>query len=100
MRFDLSSVFRRFHAALTVISLAAAFAIPHTTPLVTELSAKDWPEWRGEGRRGIWFETGIFDRFPSEGLKPTWRMPAGGGYSGAAVANGPVFVTDFVSSQG
>ena len=28
---------------------------------VTGLSAKDWPQWRGAERRGVWTETGILE---------------------------------------
>ena len=59
------------------------------------VAAEDWPEWRGAGRRGVWNETGILERFPDEGLTFTWRVPIRGGYGGPAVANGRVFVTDF-----
>ena len=58
------------------------------------LAAEDWPEWRGAGRRGVWNETGILDKFPAGGLAATWRVPVGGGYAGPAVADGRVFVTD------
>lgn len=60
----------------------------------------DWPEWRGAGRRGVWNETGIVDRFSGQRLAVTWRAPIGSGYAGPAVAAGRVFVTDFRSSQG
>ena len=63
------------------------------------LPAADWPQWRGEGRRGVWSETGILEKFPSSGLAISWRMPIGAGYSGPAVSNGRVFVTEFVSEQ-
>ena len=26
------------------------------------LHADDWPQWRGEGRRGVWNETGILEK--------------------------------------
>ena len=63
-------------------------------------SAEDWPEWRGEGRRGVWSEDGIVDRFPEGGLTFAWRVPIGEGYAGPAVAGGRVFVTDFVRDSG
>ena len=59
------------------------------------LQAEDWPEWRGKGRAGVWTETGIIETFPAGGLKLKWRTLIGGGYSGPAVSNGLVFVTDF-----
>lgn len=62
--------------------------------------AKDWPEWRGEGRRGVWTETGIVERFPEDGLSYTWRTPIGSGYAGPAVADGRVFVADFLRESG
>ena len=63
--------------------------------LVTTLHADDWPEWRGAGRQAVWTEDGIVDRFPSDGLKVTWRTPIRGGFAGPVVADGRVFVTDF-----
>ena len=63
-------------------------------------SAEDWPEWRGRGRAGIWSESGILSTFPAAGLKINWRTPIRNGYSGPAVAQGRVFVTDFARQQG
>ena len=62
--------------------------------------ADDWPEWRGAGRRGIWEETGVLDRFPTQGLAVVWRKPLGKGYAGPSVAGGRVFVTDFRPGEG
>ena len=45
--------------------------------LVAPVLAADWPEWRGKGRRGVWAEDGILDKFPAEGLTPSWRTPVG-----------------------
>ena len=63
------------------------------------LRAEDWPELRGKGREAIWHETGILERFPTTGLKIRWRTPIKGGFSGPSVANGRVFVMDFVETQ-
>ena len=54
----------------------------------------DWPQWLGPKRDGVWREQGTIDRFPAEGPKVKWRVPVGGGYAGAAVAAGRVFVMD------
>jgi outer membrane protein assembly factor BamB len=62
--------------------------------------ADDWPEFRGAGRRGVWNDTGIVDRFPDGGLKVLWRAPVKAGYSGPAVARGRVFVTDWAPASG
>ena len=56
--------------------------------------ANDWPEWRGTGRVGVWAETGIVQELPAE-LKVTWRVPINSGFSGPAVVDGRVFITDW-----
>ena len=66
----------------------------------SSLRAEDWPQWRGNGRLGVWNETGLVDRFPETGLKVTWRVPVNAGYSGPAVAGGRVFVTDARRTSG
>ena len=62
--------------------------------------AEDWPEFRGKGRLGVWHETGILERFPDDGLSVVWRTPINRGYSGPAVADGRVFVSDFARTSG
>ena len=63
------------------------------------LRAEDWPEFRGKGRQGIWTETGIMERFPDAGLKILWRTPIRSGFSGPSVADGRVFVMDFLEGK-
>ena len=79
---------------------ACAFAVAISVSLTAALWASDWPQWRGEGRRGVWTETGILERFPEGGLRETWRVPGARGYAGPAVASGRVFVTEFDAAQG
>ena len=62
--------------------------------MATVVIADDWPEWRGQGRLGVWNDTGIVDDFPAAGLPVSWRVPIHSGYAGPAVAGGRVFVTD------
>ena len=81
----------RGHALGPVLALAF---------LAAPLPADDWPQWRGEGRRGVWKEAGILDKFPEDGLKLSWRTLIATGYSGPAVAGRRIFVTDFVSGRG
>ena len=68
--------------------------------ITSAASAADWPEWRGEGRRGVWTEDGILETFPEEGLAVSWRRPIARGYSGPAVADGRVFITQFEAKTG
>lgn len=62
--------------------------------------ADDWPQWLGSRRDSVWRETGIVRRFPQVGLPVKWRAPVSLGYSGPAVANGRVFVMDYVLRSG
>lgn len=58
-------------------------------------TAEDWPQWMGRQRDNVWRETNIIDAFADNGAKILWRSPVGGGYSGPAVAQGRVYITDF-----
>ncbi len=80
---------RSFLAGLVLLGLVTA-----------SVRADDWPQWMGPRRDGVWRETGLMAAFPKEGLKVRWRVPVGGGYASAAVAEGRVFVTDFVLKSG
>src|SRR4051794_24938748 len=60
----------------------------------TSLRADDWPQWLGPQRDGVWRETGIMQKFPIGGPPVKWRTDIGAGYSGPAVADGRVYVTD------
>ncbi|QEG43662.1 outer membrane protein assembly factor BamB family protein [Roseimaritima ulvae] len=61
--------------------------------------AEDWPQWMGPQRDNVWRESGIIDAFPAEGPRILWRTPVAGGYSGPAVANGRVYLTDYVTDD-
>jgi outer membrane protein assembly factor BamB len=68
--------------------------------LVSPVQAEDWPQWLGPRRDSVWRETDILDKFPEAGPKIKWRLPTEGGYAGPAVAEGRVFVFDYVRSEG
>src|SRR5437588_2541637 len=78
----------RFPAAAAALLLAAAAAC-----------GDDWPQWLGPRRDSVWRETGILDRFPQGGPKVLWRASVAGGYAGPAVADGRVYVHDFLTSD-
>ena len=78
----------RSRSTLALITFAVAVAV--TPPLLAE----DWTQFRGRGRLGVWHETGIVETLP-QALKVTWRTPIGSGYSGPAVADGRIFVSDW-----
>jgi len=89
---------QRRHAAHNGLSLFTTFALVASVA-ATAAHAEDWPEFRGKGRVGVWTEAGILDTFPKEGLKVLWRTPVRGGYAGPAVADGRVFVVDYVETR-
>lgn len=62
--------------------------------------ADDWPQWMGPQRDDVWHEKGILEKFPKDGPTIRWRVPIHGGYAGPAVADGKVYVTDFVPAEG
>src|SRR5439155_25837469 len=76
---------RRFFQA-AALGLSLLLSIP--------LWAKDWPQWRGPNRDGVWNESGLLKSFPAEGLKVRWRVPVGPGWSSPVVVRGRVYLTD------
>ncbi|MEE2826372.1 MAG: PQQ-binding-like beta-propeller repeat protein [Planctomycetota bacterium] len=64
------------------------------------VSGQDWRQWQGPNRDGVWPETGTIDQFPDDGPNVLWRAPLANGFSGPAVFENRLFVTDFVSSGG
>jgi len=77
------------------------FVLPVTLGLVAlGVRAADWPQWLGPQRNAVWQEDGILKEFPSGGLRKRWSTPIGGGYSGPAIANGRVYVTDRLLAPG
>jgi outer membrane protein assembly factor BamB len=77
------SIWKRWAIPFTVFSL-----------LTCSLFADDWPQWLGPNRDSVWRETGVLEKFPSNGPPVLWRASIGGGYAGPAVANGRVYVAD------
>ncbi|MBC8871441.1 MAG: SUMF1/EgtB/PvdO family nonheme iron enzyme [Planctomycetes bacterium] len=61
------------------------------------LLADDWPQWRGPSRDGVWHESGIIEKFEAPQIKIRWRTRISSGYSGPTVAEGRVYVSDYVS---
>lgn len=63
-------------------------------------AAADWPQWMGPERASEWQESGIVDSIPKAGLPIVWRAEVGLGYSGPAVADGRLYVMDYVKASG
>jgi outer membrane protein assembly factor BamB len=68
-----------------------------TLAVAAPAAADDWPQWLGPKRDSVWRETGIIDTFPAGGPKVLWRTHVAGGFAGPAVADGRVYVADYVT---
>jgi outer membrane protein assembly factor BamB len=62
--------------------------------------AEDWPQWLGPKRDSVWREQGIVEQFPAAGLVVKWRKSVSWGYAGPSVAEGKVYVMDYVRRSG
>ena len=80
--------------------LIALFMFLSACVFSSDLVSQDWPQWLGENRDSMWNETGIVDSFPEDGPQLLWRAEIAGGYAGPAVANGMVYVADYVRAEG
>ncbi len=85
-----------FVQPLTVVLASAVIWLAAVSPA----TADDWPQWGGPKRDLVWRETGIVKTLPTKGLLPrVWSTPIGEGYSGPAVADGRVYITDFIRQK-
>jgi outer membrane protein assembly factor BamB len=75
-----------------------ALALLWLVTVLTTTAADEWPQWRGPNRDGVWAETGTIARFATPVIPRKWTMPISSGYSGPTVAEGRVYVTDYVVS--
>jgi len=80
------------HGVVGTVTLGVSF-------LTAPVAADDWPQWRGADRLAVWHESGIVEELPDE-LSVDWRTPIRSGYSGPAVADGKVFITDWFEDPG
>src|SRR5262245_55910276 len=94
------SVPKMFCKTSPFIVLFLAWLAGFSTGAEPNKSSADWPQWMGPGRDDVWSETGIIEKFSEGGLQFLWRKPINGGFAGPAVANGKVFVTDYLKSSG
>ena len=89
---------RKWNVVSSALMLSALTLIFASTDVA---SADDWPDWGGPQRDLVWREKGIVKTLPTTGLLPrVWSKKIGEGYSGPAVANGLVYVTDFIDRDG
>ncbi len=79
----------RLPTLLVGCTLAAAIA---NVALLDSAVADDWSQWRGPNRDGMSRETGLLNRWPSEGPSLAWTASGmGDGYSSVAVSGGHIY---------
>lgn len=84
-------------ALLTLVFVWTAAVAAAAT--VSPPEGREWPQWRGAQRDGVWRETGIVEKFAGETIPLRWTVPVGPGYSGPTIAGGRVYLTDFVKDK-
>jgi len=85
------------------MSYLKRIAVAVSLVLITgsSLLAVDWPQFRGPTRDGQSPETGLMKKWPAGGPKELWSADGlGKGYASVAVANGTIYTTGAVGSQG
>lgn len=93
-------MFSRFRTTPHAAARTTAFLPILIALWPSSLAADDWPQWGGPEGDCVWRETGIVERLPSGLLPRKWSTPIGEGYSGPAVADGRVYVTDRMNEAG
>lgn len=74
------SVERRLHLFLVMLGA-----------LCSQISAADWPQWRGPQRNGISSETEIQIDWPADGPPIPWKANVGTGFSSVVISSGKAF---------
>ena len=72
--------------------------IAAATCLTVNLTAADWPQWRGPDRNGISSEK-VSAVWPAEGPKVLWQASVGTGFSSLSVSQGRVYTMGNTNNQ-
>jgi outer membrane protein assembly factor BamB len=102
---DVSTIVNCLASEVAAVTLSgmirncAAFTFWSFLVFGLSVTAADWPQWLGEKHDGVWRESGILEKFPAGGPEVVWKQAIGSGYSGPAVADGRVFVSDRVLAE-
>lgn len=65
--------------------------VAHLWPVPSQLSAQDWPQWRGPNRDGVVNGVKVPAKWPKT-LREEWSVPVGEGYSSPVAVGGKVYV--------
>ena len=76
------------HRTARLVVIALAFLATASVHVGPEVRGDDWPFWLGLKHDGTFAETGWLKNWPADGPPRLFEIPAGLGYSSAAVADG------------
>ena len=62
-------------------------------------SPNDWAQWMGLERKGVWHLDLQKESLQAGDLKKIWEVPVGTGYCGPTVADGRVYLMDYVGTS-
>ncbi len=79
---------RRMRIPLALVAIA--LSLPAERAAAQADAKGEWPQLLGPQRNGLSAETGLLDRWPTDGPKEIWRVPGGVGMSGLAISRGRV----------
>jgi outer membrane protein assembly factor BamB len=68
--------------------------------LTCVLSAGDWPKWLGPSGNSMVEDTNMVTSIPDRGLITKWEHEVGLGYGGPSVADGRVYLMDYIKVSG
>ena len=89
-----SSNWRISGFALAAGWLAVLFLSPYRSASAAD--ARDWPQWQGPGRAGVWSSVRLPRRLDPGGVEKLWSARVGGGFSGVVVVGDRVLTMDRV----
>ena len=65
---------------------------------ISAADARDWPQWQGPGRAGVWASVQLPRRLEPGTVERLWSAEVGGGFSGVVVVGNRVLTMDRVGS--
>lgn len=75
---------------------AGWFAVLFLSPglSISAADARDWPQWQGPGRAGVWSSVRLPRRLDPGAVEKLWSAEVGGGFSGVVVVGNRVLTID------
>lgn len=81
------------------MKLHALSSVAIAVALSATLVARDWPQYLGPTRNGVYTGPALADRWAQGGPRVVWRKAVGQGFSGPVVAEGKVILFHRVGNQ-